>query len=186
MPQVQVYVSIPLPVDEVFYFLSDGRNLARWHSGVMDIRPEGPEGADGAGHAERRSYSYRFPGRHRDFRLECCAYEHNVRIGFIGQRMWNPLGSQMPRYDFRVWPQGTGCRVGVQVTSWLTGGMLLLWPIVALGWRRDLPEDAQRLHELLTGSEELADVGHEPGPLVIADRPRRRHVRRLRQPATHA
>lgn len=185
MPQVQVYVSIPLPVDEVFYFLADGRNLPRWHSGVMDIRPDGPE-PDEAALAERRAYQYRFPGRHRDFRLECCAYEHNVSIGYLGQRMWTPLGSQVPRYDFRVWAQGPGCRVGVQVTSWLAGAMVMLWPVVSMGWRRDLPDDARRLHEVLTGSDVGADVGFEPGPLAAATaRPRRRYVRAPRLPAAH-
>lgn len=184
MPQVQVYVSIPLPVDEVFFFLADGRNLSCWHSGVTDISPDEPEAYEVA-LAERRAYQYRFPGRHRNFRLECCAYEHNVRVGYLGQRMWTPLGSQMPRYDFRVWPQSAGCRVGVQVTSWLAGGMVMLWPIVSMGWRRDLPEDVQRLHEVLTGSEGTADISYEPGPVAVASRPRRKVVRRLRAPAMH-
>jgi hypothetical protein len=184
MPQVQVYVSIPLPVDEVFYFLADGRNLSLWHSGVMDIGlpgdPDGPERGEGC------RYHYRFPGRHRDFRLECCVYEPDTRIGFLGQRMWTPLGSQVPRYDFRLWPQGAHCRVEVQVTSWLTGGMLLLWPVVAMGWRRDLPEDAQQLYQVLTGSAaETGVVGFEPGPEIIVQRPRR-PVRRFRLPAPNA
>ncbi|MBU7598093.1 SRPBCC family protein [Streptomyces sp. P38-E01] len=185
MPQVQVHVSIPLPVDEVFYFLADGRNLPRWHSGVTEISPDGPEEPDESALAERRAYKYRFPGRHRSFRLECCAYEHNVSVGYLGQRMWTPLGSQMPRFDFRVWPQGTGCRVGVQVTSWLAGGMVMMWPVVSLGWRRDLPEDVQRLYQVLTGTEEGADIGYEAGPVAVAARPRRRAVRGLRAPAMH-
>ncbi|MEE1930345.1 SRPBCC family protein [Streptomyces sp. TRM 70351] len=177
MPQVQVYVSLPLPVDEVFRFLADGRNLPRWHSGVTEIRGTDPFAASsGTGCV----YRYRFPGRHRDFRLECCTFEPDCRIGYLGQRMWTPLGSQVPRYDFRLWPQGAGCRVGVQVTSWLTGGMLALWPVVALGWRRDLPDDAQRLFAVLTGSDDRADVGFDPGPGVIGPQPRRR----FRLPAT--
>ncbi|MBW1604218.1 SRPBCC family protein [Streptomyces sp. JJ66] len=170
MPQVQVYVSIPLPVNEVFVFLADGRNLPRWHSGVMEIRGTDPFGPRcGAGCV----YRYRFPGRHRDFRLECCAYEVDRRIGFLGQRMWTPLGSQVPRYDFRLWPQGSGCRVGIQVTSWLTAGMLALWPIVSCGWRRDLPDDAQRLFHLLTGSDATADIGFAPSAITPQPRPRR-------------
>ncbi|WP_431782545.1 SRPBCC family protein [Streptomyces chumphonensis] len=191
MPQVQVYVSIPLPVDEVFGFLADGRNLPQWHSGVMEIRgtdPFGPRCGEGC------VYRYRFPGRHRDFRLECCAFEPGRRIGFLGQRMWTPLGTQVPRYDFRLWPHGPGCRVGVQVTSSLTGGMLALWPVVSVGWRRDLPDDVQRLHEVLTGSPEPAEIGFDPGPGVIRPQhprpPRptqhrpRRPARRFRLPAT--
>lgn len=188
MPQVQVYVSVPLPVDEVFWFLADGANLPRWHSGVMEIRPEDPGGPVWG---EGCNYQYRFPGRHRDFRLACCAYEPGARVGFVGQRMWTPLGSQLPRYDFRVWPQGRGCRVGLQVTCRLSGGMLALWPVVSMGWRRDLPEDAQRLHEVLTGTEETAEIGFDPGFAcrdAITPQPRgqhRRPQRRFRLPAAH-
>ncbi|HZG05700.1 MAG TPA: SRPBCC family protein [Streptomyces sp.] len=143
MPQVRVYVSIPLPVGEVFDFLADGRNLASWHSGVMAVRPDGPEEGDG--------YWYRFPGRRRECRLTRAVYEPPVRVGFVGQRMWTPLGTQVPRFDFRLWPWEAGCRVEVMVTCALSGAMLLLWPVVACGWRRDLPVDAQLLYELLTG-----------------------------------
>ncbi|UGY92284.1 SRPBCC family protein [Streptomyces gobiensis] len=187
MPQVHVYVSIPLPVDEVFYFLADARNLPRWHSGVMEVHSDTNSGQQRVG---GRTYQYRFPGRHRDFRLERCVYEPGVRIGFLGQRMWTPLGTQVPRFDFRLWPRGPhSCRVGVQVTSSLTGGLLLLWPVVAMGWRRDLPEDAQRLYEVLTGTEEVADVGFEPGRglegMGIGQQPRR-SARRFRLPAPPA
>jgi len=150
MPQVQVHVSIPLPVGEVFDFLADGRNLASWHSGVMAVRPDGP-GGDGpaGGHA----YRYRFPGRRRECRLTRAVYEPPVRVGFVGQRMWTPLGTQVPRFDFRLWPRGDSCGVEVGVTCALSGAMLLLWPVVACGWRRDLPEDVELLHALLTGGE---------------------------------
>ena len=98
-----------------------------------------------------------------------------------------PLGSQFPRYDFRLWSEGAGFRVGVQVTSWLAGGLIMLWPVVSMGWRRDLPDDARRLHEVLTGSDAEADVGFEPGSVVAAvrPRPRRRQVRGPRLPAAH-
>ncbi|GAA2413885.1 hypothetical protein GCM10010420_49320 [Streptomyces glaucosporus] len=141
MPQVRVYVSIPIPVEEVFAFLADGCNLAAWHSGVMSVRPDGPQ----------ETYRYRFPGRRREHRLVRTVYEPPVRVGFTGQRMWTPLGTQVPRFDFRLWPRDGG-RVEVGVTSYLSGALLLLWPVVACGWRRDLPADAQALYETLTGA----------------------------------
>ncbi|GAA2382409.1 hypothetical protein GCM10010420_00360 [Streptomyces glaucosporus] len=173
MPQVQVHVSMPLPAEEVFPFLADGRNLAAWHSGVMSIRPDGDAPA---GHA----YRYRFPGRRREHRLVRTVYEPPVRVGFTGQRMWTPLGTQVPRFDFRLRPLGDACRVEVGVTSYLSGALLLLWPVVACGWRRDLPADAQALYETLTGAGRPA--GTPPGPvrqpadapaprLCAADRP---------------
>ncbi|GAA2430537.1 SRPBCC family protein [Streptomyces macrosporus] len=144
MPQVRVYVSIPMPVEEVFAFLADGCNLAAWHSGVMAIRPDGTD----------EEYRYRFPGRRRECRLTRTVYEPPVRVGFVGQRMWTPLGTQVPRFDFRLWSWEGGSRVEVGVTSCLSGAMLLLWPVVACGWRRDLPVDAQALYEVLTGATE--------------------------------
>ncbi|MTE20348.1 hypothetical protein F0L17_14780 [Streptomyces sp. TRM43335] len=154
MPQVRVYVSIPLPVEEVFGYLADGRNLAAWHSGTMSVRPTDPgEGAGRSGEV----YRYRFPGRRRECELRRVVYEPPSRVGFAGQRMWTPLGCQVPRFDFRLWPwEGGGCRVEVGVTCSLGGAMLLLWPVVACGWRRDLPMDARALYERLTGADERA------------------------------
>lgn len=146
MPQVQVHVSIPLPVEEVFPFLADGRNLAAWHSGVVSVRPDGDDPSGDV-------YRYLFPGRRRECRLVRTVYRPPMRVGFVGGRMWTPLGTQVPRFDFRLWPLGDACRVEVGVTSYLSGAMLLLWPVVACGWRRDLPVDAQRLYEVLCGVE---------------------------------
>ncbi|GAA2430530.1 SRPBCC family protein [Streptomyces macrosporus] len=185
MPQVQVHVSIPLPVEEVFAFLADGRNLAAWHSGVMAIRPDGD---DASGHV----YRYRFPGRRREHRLVRDVYRPPMRVGFAGQRMWTPLGTQVPRFDFRLWPRGDTCRVEVGVTSCLSGAMLLLWPVVACGWRRDLPVDAQALYEVLTGTERPEGEGIAALPArqsaeapASADPPGPRRVHRLRLPALH-
>jgi hypothetical protein len=144
MPQVRVYVSIPLPVEEVFGYLADGCNLAVWHSGVTSARPAGPGEA----------YRYRFPGRRRECVLRRVVHEPPARVSFEGQRMWTPLGCQVPRFDFRLWPWEGGCRVEVGVRCALGGAMLLLWPVVACGWRRDLPADAQALYERLTGAGE--------------------------------
>ncbi|WP_031509191.1 SRPBCC family protein [Streptomyces megasporus] len=197
MPQVQVHVSIPLPVEEVFSFLADGRNLAVWHSGVVSVRPDGddPSGC---------VYRYLFPGRRRECRLVRTVYRPPMRVGFVGRRMWTPLGTQVPRFDFRLWPLGDACRVEVGVTSHLSGAMVLLWPVVACGWRRDLPVDAQRLYEVLCGdgrpqeAEEAEGAGEaavvaargtaNAGPSAVSDpaepsRPPSAHHARL--PALH-
>ncbi|MGK5451333.1 SRPBCC family protein, partial [Streptomyces radiopugnans] len=105
MPQVRVYVSIPLPVEEVFWRLADGCGLAAWHSGVASARPVDTREGE---------YRYRFPGRRRECVLRRVVCEPPARVSFEGQRMWTPLGWQEPRFDFRLWPwEGGGCRVEV-------------------------------------------------------------------------
>ncbi|MCI0383404.1 SRPBCC family protein [Streptomyces sp. CNQ085] len=163
MPQVRVYVSIPLPVEEVFGRLADGCGLAAWHSGVVSVCPVDPREGE---------YRYRFPGRRRECVLRRVVCEPPRRVSFQGQRMWTPLGWQMPRFDFRLWPwEGGGCRVEVGVRCALGGAMVLLWPVVTCGWRRDLPTDAQALYERLTGAGERETgtavteaVSPHPGP----------------------
>ncbi|MFP8904015.1 SRPBCC family protein [Streptomyces atacamensis] len=161
MPQVRVYVSIPLPVEEVFWRLADGCGLAAWHSGVVSARPVDTREGE---------YRYRFPGRRRECVLRRVVCEPPARVSFEGQRMWTPLGWQEPRFDFRLWPwEGGGCRVEVGVRCALGGAMVLLWPVVACGWRRDLPADAQALYERLTGAGEreaeaaVTEVGSTAG-----------------------
>ncbi|WP_165986075.1 SRPBCC family protein [Streptomyces sp. YIM 98790] len=204
MPQVRVHVTMPLSAEEVFAFLADARNLPRWHSGVLEVLPppaaarpgdrdhgsgaaDALAGAVAAAPDPADTWLYRFPGRHRHHRLERCVCEPFDRVGFLGQRMWTPLGTQVPRYDFHLRPHRSGCRVAVQVTSWLSGGLLLFWPVVAMAWRRDLPDDVQRLYEVLTGDTGRAEIGHEPGPGPLARQPRRFPPlpRRFRLPAAH-
>ncbi|MGK5451536.1 hypothetical protein, partial [Streptomyces radiopugnans] len=94
--------------------------------------------------------------------------------------------------------------VGVRCA--LGGAMVLLWPVVACGWRRDLPVDAQALYERLTGAGEReaeaavtevgsaagGDSGRDPaeaawdrgaGPLPSASPRPPRSARRFRFPA---
>ncbi|WP_143066042.1 MULTISPECIES: SRPBCC family protein [unclassified Streptomyces] len=151
MPQVRVSVAVPRTAADVFDFLADGCNLARWHSGVAEIR------VDRAG-----TYRYRFPGRRRETLLQRWLDQEGWRISFLGERLWTPLGSQVPRHDFRVAPHGDGCHVDIGVSVRLWGGMVALWPVVEMGWRRDLPEDARRLYRLLTAAGQggaVADSG---------------------------
>lgn len=153
MPQVDVLVYIPRPAAEVFTFLADGCNLVRWHSGVAAIRPDESARSEEP-RTQNGSYLYRFPGRRRETRLQRHLHDGGTSITFLGDRLWTPLGSQLPRHDFQVSPDGSGCHVDIRVTVHLWGGILALWPVVEFGWRRDLPEDVRRLYRLLTDDTE--------------------------------
>ncbi|WNI14166.1 SRPBCC family protein [Actinacidiphila sp. ITFR-21] len=143
MPSVSTNVFVPRPATEVFDFLADARNLALWSSGVSSVEAAFvPPGVDAV-------YCYRYPGRRRRHRLVCADYEPCRRIAFRGQRMWCPLGTQVPLYAFDLLPHADGTLVRLSVTSSLSAGLLLLAPVVAMAWRRDLPVDGRKFCDLL-------------------------------------
>jgi uncharacterized protein YndB with AHSA1/START domain len=144
MPTFSVTQNLSTDAPRVFRFLADAGNMPRWNSGVAEVDDEQrPPACEGA------RYRYRFPGRHRFHHLVCSAYREPSLIGFRGERMWTPLGTQSVGYTFHVSSAERGSTVQVTVDVHLHGGMLLLVPIVTLGWRRDLPEDMERLRQML-------------------------------------
>jgi uncharacterized protein YndB with AHSA1/START domain len=159
MPTVSTSVVVPLPADEIFDFLADARNLALWSSGVADVDPAAVRPGENA------EYGFRFPGRHRPHRLVCARYEPCQRVIFRGCRMWTPLGTQVPEYGFRLLPLSQGTLVHLNVTCSLRGGMLLFTPVVSMAWRRDLPEDAARMREVLCGR--AVETAPAPAPAPV-------------------
>jgi uncharacterized protein YndB with AHSA1/START domain len=146
MPSVSTNVFVPRPATEVFDFLADARNLALWSSGVASVDTAFVE--PGA----RAVYCYRYPGRRRPHRLVCADFEPCRRISFRGQRMWCPLGTQVPLYAFDLLPHADGTLVRLSVTSSLSAGLLLLGPLIAMAWRRDLPTDGRKFCDLLAAA----------------------------------
>ena len=147
MPSVSTNVFVRRTPAEVFDFLADARNLALWSSGVSSVDAAYvPPGADA-------TYRYRYPGRRRPHRLVCSDFVPCRRIAFRGQRMWSPLGTQVPRYSFDLLPHADGTLVRLSVTSSLSAALLLLAPLVAMAWRRDLPADGLKFRELLAGAQ---------------------------------
>ncbi|MFC4031788.1 SRPBCC family protein [Streptomyces polygonati] len=146
MPSVSTNVFVPRPATEVFDFLADARNLALWSSGVASVDKAFVQPG------RKAMYSYRYPGRRRPHRLVCADYEPCRRIAFRGQRMWSPLGTQVPLYAFDLLPHAEGTLVRLSVTSSLSAGLLLLGPLIAMAWRRDLPIDGRKFCDLLGSS----------------------------------
>jgi uncharacterized protein YndB with AHSA1/START domain len=169
MPSVAVNVFVQRPAAEVFDFLADARNLALWSSGVASVDPAYvPPGADAV-------YRYRYPGRHRPHRLVCADFEPGRRIAFRGQRMWSPLGTQVPLYSFDLLPHADGTLVRLSVTSSLSAALMLLAPLVAMAWRRDLPADGRKLCDLLGSIQPAAPIAPSASsaPAVPAATPTR-------------
>jgi uncharacterized protein YndB with AHSA1/START domain len=154
MPSVSTNVFMLRSAGEVFDFLADARNLALWSSGVTSVDPAHvPPGLNA-------EYRYRYPGRHRPHLLVCSHFEPGRRVAFRGRRMWSPLGTQVPHYAFDLFPYADGTLVRLSVTSSLSAALLLLAPLVAMAWRRDLPADAVKLRELLGGVRAPALAEH--------------------------
>ncbi len=158
MPSVSTSVFVSRPDTEVFDFLADARNLALWSSGVTSVDAAAVlPGRDAA-------YRYRYPGRRRPHELVTADFEPCRRIVFRGQRMWSPLGTQVPVYGFDLIPHGDGTMVRLSVTSCLSAALLLLAPVVAMAWRRDLPTDAGKFCDLLGGPVAAAPPQGPPVP----------------------
>jgi uncharacterized protein YndB with AHSA1/START domain len=150
MPSVSTNVFVPRSAAEVFDFLADARNLALWSSGVTSVDAAFvPPGA-------KAVYRYRYPGRRRPHRLVCADFEPCRRIAFRGQRMWSPLGTQVPVYAFDLLPHADGTLVRLSVTSSLSAALVLLGPVIAMAWRRDLPADGRKFCELLGSAVPVA------------------------------
>lgn len=145
MPSVSTNVFVRRTPAEVFDFLADARNLALWSSGVTSVDAAWVRPGVNA------VYRYRYPGRHRAHALVCSDFEPERRIAFRGQRMWCPLGTQVPLYAFDLLPHADGTLVRLSVTSSLSAALLLFGPLIAMAWRRDLPADSLKFRELLGG-----------------------------------
>jgi uncharacterized protein YndB with AHSA1/START domain len=141
MPTFSATQNFTAEAPQVFDFLADARNMTHWNSGVAEVDDRRIDPCEGA------RYRYRFPGRHRYHHLVCSEYRAPSVLRFRGDRMWTPLGTQSVAYTFRVLPSGEGTTLRMTVEVTVHGGMLLLVPIIALGWRRDLPEDLEKLRE---------------------------------------
>ncbi|WP_342776388.1 SRPBCC family protein [Streptomyces armeniacus] len=143
MPRFSMAQTLSTAVPQVFEYLADPRNMPEWNSGVAEVEDRRVPARLGA------RYRYRFPGRHRFHHLECCAYRSPSLLAFRGERMWTPLGTQTVAYTFRVRAAARGSTVEATVDVRVQGGMLLLLPVITLGWRRDLPVDLKRLRDTL-------------------------------------
>ncbi|MEU9128682.1 SRPBCC family protein [Kitasatospora sp. NPDC048540] len=153
MPAITAQVFVQAPLQNVFAFLANARNLPLWSSAVIEV-----DGADVVP-AYGAVYRYRFPGRHHDSRLLCSAASRPYEVAFRGGRMWTPLGWQIPELVFHLCDEADGVRVEIEVVSRLGGAMLLFWPHLAVAWRRDLRRDACRLAAVLAGQDPEGENG---------------------------
>ena len=117
MPSAERTVTINRPVDEVFGFVSDGRNAKLWRPGVLDI-----DLVSGAGQGARYSQGVRGPGGRRiaaDY--EITEFEPNQRVAFRAT-----AGPVRPTGSFTFESMGTGTILTFALDAQLGGLKKLL------------------------------------------------------------
>jgi uncharacterized membrane protein len=117
MPSAQHSVSIGRPVAEVFAFVADGENAAKWRSGVLDAQRVSGSGLGGV-----YRQGVKGPGGRRiaaDY--EVTAYEPNRRLAFK-----TIAGPVRPNGEFRFEGTSDGTKVTLSLEADLTGIKKLL------------------------------------------------------------
>lgn len=117
MPAAEHAVTIGRSVGEVFAFVADGENAAKWRSGVVDV-----EHVSGTGVGAVYRQGVRGPGGRRvaaDYELT--DYEPNRRLAFK-----TIAGPVRPTGEFRFEEAGDGTRLTLSLTAELTGIKKLL------------------------------------------------------------
>ena len=117
MPSAERTVTINRPVDEVFGFVSDGRNAKLWRPGVLDV-----DLVSGAGQGARYSQGVRGPGGRRiaaDY--EITEFEPNQRVAFRAT-----AGPVRPTGSFTFESMGTGTILTFALDAQLGGLQKLL------------------------------------------------------------
>ena len=117
MPSAERTVTINRPVDEVFRFVSDGRNAKHWRAGVLDV-----ELVSGSGLGARYSQGVRGPGGRRiaaDY--EITEYVPDEKIAFAAT-----AGPVRPTGSFTFERMGTGTILTFRLDAALGGLQKLL------------------------------------------------------------
>ena len=117
MPSAQREVTISRPVEEVFAFVADGLNAAKWRPGVLDIAL-----ASGSGLGAVYRQGVKGPGGRRidaDYRVT--AYEQNRRLSFEAI-----AGPVRPTGEFVFGPADGATRLSFALAAELGGIKKLL------------------------------------------------------------
>jgi len=142
MPSAERTVTINRPVDEVFRFVSDGRNARHWRAGVLDV-----DLVSGSGVGARYSQGVKGPGGRRiaaDY--EITEYEPNKKIAFRAT-----AGPIRPTGSFTFEGIGTGTILTFRLDAELGGLQRLLMGGVVQSTMNAEMGALDRMKELLEG-----------------------------------
>ena len=135
-------ISVNRPIEDVWAFVSDVRNMERWVTGVSDAR-QSTDGPLATGSTVESQYQY--AGKTHDVKYGVTALEAASRLTLKATSGPFPFVWSV---ELRRANGGTLVRntVDAGADSFFTGvTFLLLWPLLRLGMKRGIRKDLERL-----------------------------------------
>jgi uncharacterized protein YndB with AHSA1/START domain len=135
------------PSHEVFAFVADQTNAARWQSGIVEVRrlTDGPPGV-----GTRHTFTRTLMGRRMTGENEYVAFEPGKRVEFrttSGPRL-------LASYAVTAVPEGTRLMATIELD--VSGIMSVAEPLVARALTRDVVANLTRLTSILESSPAAA------------------------------
>lgn len=139
-------VTIHLPIEEVFAYVSDLRHSAEWQAGLLEVRKttEGPLGV-----GTRFTFVRKILGRTLAASNELIAFEPSRIVTF---RIYGPMPGEAS-YLFESTPAGTKVTSTVEMQP--RAFTRLAEPLIAASLRRQMDADLPVLQDLLEGSSSV-------------------------------
>jgi len=142
MIKIDVSVLINKPVEEVFAFVSNNDNTAKWQGGVEAVIPEGPQNVVGSKFTEVR----KFMGQEMKSAMEVTAFETNSK--WAAKVLKGPVPYEVTATFV---PEGSGTRMTTVVEGEPKGFFKVAEGMMKGQLEKSLQEDGERLKKLLEG-----------------------------------
>ena len=143
MIQVEKSVLINKPAGDVFEFVSNHANTAKWQGGVEEVIPEGPPNLVGSRYTEVR----KFMGQEMKSTMEITAFEQNAR--WAARVIKGPVPYEVTA-TFE--DSGGGTKITTRVEGEPKGFFKVAEGMLKGQLEKSLEEDSQRLKGILEGS----------------------------------
>jgi uncharacterized protein YndB with AHSA1/START domain len=142
MIQQEVTIHITCPVEKVFAFLADAKNLRTWQSSLIENQQltEDPTRVGTQFREVRRTGP-----RQSEIRAEITAYDVNKRLAT------KTLTKPQVTVDYALESEAGGTRLNYKFIMITSGMMRLLEPLIAGSMKKDNDLDFQKLKLILEG-----------------------------------
>jgi len=142
MIQHEVTIHIACPVEKVFAFLADAKNLRAWQSNLI----ENQQLTEGTVRVGTQFREVRRPGpRQSEIRAEITTYDVNKRFGT------KTLTKPQVTVNYALESETGGTRLNYKFVMITSGIMRLLEPLIAGSMKKDDDLDFQKLKRILEG-----------------------------------